>query len=322
MDVVGGFGVAAAVIGGVVLIVIIVVGFGGQGATLRDRILNSPALSPLLIIHYFLPYGLMTFVLFMDIMSQLPQGIFGLAMAFFAMLVNFILGKFGNIAPSSGLPVNDLCEIPGLKGLSSSFIPQNLLFVTTLVTYLASFVTFSNPGIATADKTISVASATMSPSPSTRVSASWGLAMSVIILQYVGVITTPGCMFEPILGQSWARPALAVVLGMAIGIGSGKGFSSLSITQPAYSMPTTAQLVNPKPVTTGGTQSTGPGFIREQFQLGAGLGELPSSSGVSGDEIPVDIAKTSGAVTPGESSDQFVCEAYKNGQLVTSTLVG
>jgi hypothetical protein len=129
-------------------------------------------------------------------------------------------------------------------------------------------------------------------------------------------------MFEPILGQTWARPFLSVATGMLLGGLSGYGFSTMKITQPAYSIPTTAQLVNPKPVKTVGNQSTSPGFVREQFQLGAGLGELPSSSPTQEDGIPVDIAKTSGAVTPGESSDQFVCEAYKNGQLVTSTLVG
>ena len=47
---------------------------------------------------------------------------------------------------------------------------------------------------------------------------------------------------------------------------------------------------------------------------------MPAPPRQQAENVPVDMAKSSGAVTPGDSSDQFVCEAYKNGQLVSSTL--
>jgi hypothetical protein len=310
----------------------------GQGATFRERILSSPSLSPLLIIHYFLPYGLVVLVLFMDLMSQLPQGVWSILIGGVAMLLNKAFGG------SPDLP-NDLCEIPGLKGLASKFMPQSLLFVSTIVTYLAAFVTVSSTStfnaqtstvadVSTAGKSgpvtvpelITSSGVTgVSPSPVVRIGASWGLAISVILIQLFGILSTPGCLIDPLSIAGFtlpptARAILAVLIGMAAGGAGGWGMAGMSFTQPSYGVTgqQASQIILPG--TTSTTQSRGPGFVREQFQLGSGLGEIPMAS--QGGQIPVDIAKSSGAVTPGESSDQFVCEAYKNGQLVTSTLVG
>lgn len=306
--------IALGVLGLIVAGLVIGANSEGQGATFRERIFSYSPLFPVLIIHYFLPYGLAIMVLFMDIMSQIPQGIFGLAIAIGVFIINHYIAK-----PINELP-NDLCEIPGLKAFSSKFMPQSLLFVSILVSYLASFVTFSSPGIVT-EGTGTSPVVFMSPSPSTRITASWALAGAVILFQAIGLATTPGCLvnmripFTQTIISSVVSILLAIGVGVAIGVGSGYGLSTLSITQPSYvTAPST-----PNKTTT--TQATGPGFVREKFQLGAGLGEMPQPA-AQGSQIPVDIAKSSGAVTPGESSDQFVCEAYKNGQLVTSTLIG
>ena len=330
------------VAGGIGLIVGILTAFtpGGQGATFRDRILSTPILAPTLILHYFLPYGLIILTLFMDIMSQLPQGVFGVAIGFVLMVLNRTIGG----APD--FP-NDLCEIPGMKGLASKLMPQSLLFVSTVVFYLASFVTVST-GLAS-PTSIQITGTTgamgsniqssggvtaVSPSPSTRVGASWGLAVAVVLIQLFGILSTPGCLVDSLTIGTFTLPPttraiLSVIVGGAIGGGLAVPIANLSITQASYSVSgqgASAQgtIVNPAPSTTpfgpSSTQSRGPGFVREQFQLGAGLGEMPMPS--QGGGAPIDIAKSSGAVTPGESSDQFVCEAYKNGQLVTSTLVG
>jgi hypothetical protein len=119
------------------------------------------------------------------------------------------------------------------------------------------------------------------------------------------------------------------MVGMLVGGIGGWQMSQLSLTQPQINQDATGQFVLPGgliPQGGGGggsgqlpTQSKGPGFVREQFQLGSGLGEMPMPPSAQG-QMPVDMAKSSGAVTPGDSSDQFVCEAYKNGQLVSSTL--
>jgi hypothetical protein len=281
----------------------------GQGPTFRDRILSSSALSPLLIIHYFLPYGLVIMALFMDLMSMLPQGSIGVAIGLLSIWINSLFKNTGY--------VSDLCEIPGLKSFSSSFMPQSLFFVSIVVTYLASFVTVSvNQPIYSPNTAVSSAS----PSTSSRIGASWGLAISVILIQLVGIMTTPECLTDSLTvgGFSmppYVRPILSVAIGMIIGGVSGDVIGRQSWTQPSYNvagMPT-----YPSSST---VSSKGPGFVRERFQLGAGLGEMPAPS--QGGDAPVDMAKSSGAVTPGESSDQFVCEAYKNGQLVSSTLTG
>lgn len=312
-DFLTGIGWTTGVLGLLTLMVLGAVNYSGQGATFRERILSSPTLSPLLIIHYFLPYGLVVLVLFMDLMSQLPQGVFGLATGIIAIAINRFVGG----APD--FP-NDLCEIPGLKGLASKFVPQSLLFVSTVVTYLAAFVTtsVSQPLYSS---TLPVSSST--PSTSTRIGASWGLAISVILIQLFSILSTPGCVVDPIevsfVGitlPATLRPILAVLFGMAAGGGAGYGFATMKITQPSYNALNPYASTPPVPA----TKTVSSGFVREQFQLGAGLGEMPMPS--QGGDIPIDIAKSSGAVTPGESSDQFVCEAYKNGQLVTSTLIG
>jgi len=312
----------------------------GQGATFRERILSSPSLSPLLIIHYFLPYGLIVLVLFMDLMSQLPQGIWSILIGFAAMFVNKAFGG------SPDLP-NDLCEIPGLKGMASKLMPQSLLFVSTVVTYLAAFVTVSSTNTFNAQSStvanVSTASAkgsvttpelitssgvtNVSPSPVVRIGASWGLAVSVIIIQLFGILSTPGCLTDSmqIFGLSLppaARGILAVLSGMLIGGTGGWGMAGVGFTQPSYAVSgqQANQIIIPGTGTPSTTKSSGPGFVREQFQLGAGLGEMPAPPRQQAENVPVDMAKSSGAVTPGDSSDQFVCEAYKNGQLVSSTL--
>lgn len=291
----------------VTLIVLGIVNSTGQGATFRERILSSPSLSPLLIVHYFLPYGLIILVLFVDIMSQLPQGVWSLLIGGVAMALNWFIGyTFMGGAPDFA---NDLCEIPGLKGIASKLMPQNLLFITTIVTYLATFVTMTTEPAKQTSTTV----APILPSQSTRVGGSWGLAVSVILIQLFGILSTPGCLVQDlqILGITLppsTRAILSVLAGLLFGGLGGFGMSKVSMTQPSYGVG--ANSVQ--------TQSTGPGFVRESFQLGTGLGEIPIPPSVA-DQTPVDMAKSSGAVTPGESSDQFVCEAYKNGQLVSST---
>ena len=86
------FSIFGYVAGGIFLIVGLLISDAigkGEGATIRDRILSSPALTPLLIIHYFLPYGLVVLVLFTDIMSQLPQGSIGLLIAIICFYANY-----------------------------------------------------------------------------------------------------------------------------------------------------------------------------------------------------------------------------------------
>lgn len=334
-----GFSIAAGSVVVITLILVGIVSLFGQGATVRDRILSSPTLSPLLVIHYFLPYALIILVIFMDIMSQLPQGSWSLLVAFVLMIANIGIGKYAGGNPQ--FP-SDLCEIPGMKGLASSFMPQTLLFVSTIVFYLAGFVTSSSNAVSnnlnvtynttTPSSLIQAGSAlTVSPSSSSRIGATWGLAVSVVLLQLLTILSTPECLTDPLPNlPSWlqipsVRAVITVILGGTVGGVVGYSAGKWSWTQPSYGVNTTANTNLPfvpglLPTSTSATQATKPGFIRERFQLGTGLGEMPMPPAQG--EAPIDIAKSSGAVTPGESSDQFVCEAYKNGQLVTSTLVG
>jgi hypothetical protein len=194
-----------------------------------------------------------------------------------------------------------------LKGFSARFVPQNLLFVSTLVTYLAAFATESQSSILSNSLAAS------------RVGSAWGLAVSVILIQLFSILSSPECTPEPIgTFSGMFRALLAIALGMAAGGGAGYGFATASWTQPTYN--TGDPVVAQSGLGSKAPNAKTPGFVREQFQLGAGLGEMPAPPAQAADAVPVDMAKSSGAVTPGDSSDQFVCEAYKNGQLVSSTL--
>lgn len=326
MDFTNGLGVAIAVIGGVILLSMIAVYKGGQGATLRDRLLNSPGFSPLLILHYFLPYGLIILCVFMDIMSQLPQGVFGVVIGVGMMLLNSLLSGFVN---QPDLLPNDLCEIPGLKSWSSKFVPQSLLFTTTVVTYLAAFVTSSRVSPVNIASSLPATVTSSTPSASVRVGATWGLAVSVILVQAIGIGSTPGCLANMGLPGSIPLPPIAsifaaIALGMLGGGIAGWQLAQLPITQPNY---TVTGLLGPGgkgPGSTRGGVASKPSFIKESFQLGAGLGEVPvPTSEADPTQISNAATSTSGTgANSADSSDQFVCEAYKNGQLVTSTLVG
>jgi len=114
---------------------------------------------------------------------------------------------------------------------------------------------------------------------------------------------------------------VAVGLGSLVGGISGWQLASQSFTQPNY---TVRQLLGPGGTYTGNTKAKSPSFIKESFQLGAGLGEVPiQTSEVDPTQIANVATSISGSgSSSADSSDQFVCEAYKNGQLVTTTLAG
>ena len=114
------------VLGIVITLFVIGVYVTGQGPTLRDRLLTSQFFSPMLIIHYFLPYSLIILVIFVDIMSQIPQAIFSLLPAFGLVTINKMFG---------GTPAvpSELCEIPGMQFLASTLMPQSILFISTIV---------------------------------------------------------------------------------------------------------------------------------------------------------------------------------------------
>jgi hypothetical protein len=211
------------------------------------------------ILYYFLPYALFLFGFVADgITRQLqyaPAGIMGLIMVY----VNYTIARFtgGNTVDT------DFCGIPGLSRLGSDVMPQSILFVSTIMSYIAAYVTTINP----------------TPGSSANWPA-WTAVFALFLIQW-GILWKSNCS-----GFIYGLPLAAfgaLALGLAVGGGAGAGFASLAVTGKVDA-----------PTTTGG-----------------GLGGIgptaPKTPGV-------------GTCSPPNDQDQFVCEAYKNGELITTTI--
>lgn len=110
-----------------------------------------------------------------------------------------------------------------------------------------------------------------------------GIALLVTVLAQIGIMYSSGCL-DPI----WS-PAVAIVAGAIFGIGG-------------YHLT--------KAVSGGSTP-----FIANQT--------TKTTGGFSGVEAPTDAAKPAdGSKCAEASGDDFVCDLYKNGELITSTVSG
>jgi hypothetical protein len=222
------------------------------------------------VLYYFLPYGLFLFGVIYDGLIRkikfFPAGFIGLA----AVYLNNILSK---LLGGDGIDT-DICGIPGMSNAGSNIAPQNILFATTVLSYIASYISVNEP------------------IGSSYAGTAWG---GVGIAFVIGAIKyySNSCYGD---GSKWkgafmshVTPLLYALIG---GILAGGGSGALI-----------AKYVG---------NSSGIGIDSEQKQTLGGKGPAMA---------PTTDAPGAGKCSPTDSDDQFVCEAYKNGELVTSTIV-
>lgn len=224
------------------------------------------------VLYYFLPYGLFLFGVIYDGLVRkvkfFPAGFVGLL----AVWINYLISYFasGRISTTD----KDICGVPGMSGWGSRFAPQNIVFTTTVLSYIASYISASQ------GDAISIGTA-------------WGGVGLVFLIQVFMFFVVNKCHIAPNMPTNgWIGGSWTTVIGLGFGalLGglTGYGFSHLQ----------------------GDDSGIGISSETKQALTKSGPAMAPTS-GTAG----------AGKCSPTDSDDAFVCEAYKNGELVTSTIV-
>lgn len=229
------------------------------------------------VLYYFLPYGLFLFGIIYDGLIRkikfFPAGFTGLG----AILINHLIsGMLGGATGVSGATDSDICGVPGMSSWGSHIAPQNITFASTVLSYIASYITASQ-------------------SDSQYSGIAWSGVFAVWVVQAVmfnvnkcDSSKASGWMFT--FGNSFASKIIPPLIGLASGLLWG-GLAGWGVSR------------------LGGDAGISPS--QQQTLVGDKGPAMAPTSGVTG----------AGKCSSTDSDDQFVCEAYKNGELVTSTIV-
>lgn len=222
------------------------------------------------VLYYFLPYGLFLFGVIYDGLIRkikfFPAGFIGLG----AVYLNSMASKLAGLNTID----TDICGIPGMGGWGSDIAPQSIVFVSAVLSYIATYVSVKPSG----------------SDPMSYVSAWIGVAV-VWALQAV-MFNLSGCLVPGrwVGGSNIIAMFVVPFMGLIIGgtIGSLSG-----------------------------------GLIAQYVDGGSGISSDQKQSLTSSGPAMGSTSATPGAgkCSATDSDDQFVCEAYKNGELVTSTIV-
>lgn len=204
------------------------------------------------IMYYFLPYALFVAGALIDITTTrlqfFPAGLTG----FVAVLLNYLI----SMAFTGPVTDRDMCGIPGLSALGSSFAPQSMVFNLSTLSHIATYISLKQ-GIFGVNK----------------IWPAWVAYVAVAILNSIVLLFTD-CFTDNI------DAAKKIILALVFGTGAG---------------------------------AIG-GWVASERSDSSSSSSEPGSPGTP----PPDA----GTCSAPNDQDQFVCEAYKNGQLVTSTIVG
>lgn len=216
--------------------------------------------TPFIIVIYFLPYFVAFYAIFNDIVTSTFSMSIGVVLGVILNLINLVLSKIFGTAMNP----SDLCGLPGLSGLNSSFIPQAPLFASAVTGYIAMF-------------------STLLHGASTPTYVSWGLSVALSLAQYYTLIQNRMFCLD-----SMTFGFLSGLISIVVGTGSG---ALTAFLVQKYYLP------------------SGSGGVLATTSPGAPLGSstTPPDSNVGTCSAPND-------------QDQFVCETYKDGKLVTSTI--
>lgn len=238
----------------------------------------------------FIPFGVMIFGMIMDVMGQEFRYSITTIMGILTIWANYLLGKglegfFGSPPVTGGAYLNQLrefgwCTIPGMESFESKFTPMSIVVTTAIAVYYITFAGLNRP----ASQNISI-----------------GVGFPLIILAQLAVFGLSDCAsyYIPLSGSGIVGNILA-----SLAFGGIMGGAAVATVQFAY--PSKSPFANimggPVPGSTGG------GFqAKNPMGNGGGLGAAPPTGGTCS---PVE----------GGDEDAMVCEAYRNGQLVTESL--
>ena len=239
----------------------------------------------------FIPLGFMLFGMIADIINQEFRNTIATILGMIAVLLNNLVSRLLTIGsvPMAGGAVPDQvwCTIPGLNALESRAFPMTITSTWAIMMYYITFAAAKRP----ASQNISL-----------------GVGLGGLSLLQILTFMFVGCKdyFIP-LGGSYAFNVLgAIVLGTTIGTSA---YGVVNNYYPAYSPIGFAPPMVPD-VT-----------IRAEHWVGPGGTEIPRYG--PGGKRPLFGGTTTGgscSAVEGGDEDAMVCEAYKNGQLVTDTL--
>lgn len=224
----------------------------------------------LMILYYFLPYGVFTFGILTDILTnQLefsPASFAGLT----AVLLNFAVSKIfpsetTSTSPPQKTPISPFCEIPGLAFLSSNIIPQSMTFVLTTIAYIATYISRSS---------ISNGSINFAVDPNYRYPA-WILYFVVGGIQWI-ILSSNECITDKTFKfgkglTSFLSFAVPLAYGGALGAIGGAVLGPKASAAPPSGVPVLGGATPPTTTPTVGTCAAGSSdgeFICESFENG------------------------------------------------------
>lgn len=320
-----------------ILFVIVGVAYGNklytEGAfTATDRTASSVDLSFLSLLVLYSPNTLFAYGFIADIMNSKYHYSIASITALFGMVFNKVLGSqlmAGLLQAARGIssllpkgattspaftsestsgplftgsittpPVltggaTSLCSLPGFEWLENKVAPQGIVMSMTVLWYL--MIELWDTGAGGQSMTV-------------------GIATAVIFLVQWLVLSKNGCLDSYVFSTWSVFTALVMAITFA---GTSYGIQKHI---PYY----TSRNVPPVPSGTPGKFVCPPGTVQSPSgdgcvnKLGPG-GKL--TSGLGSSETIINVGGSGEKTEAVDDNDQFVCEAYKDGELVTSTIV-
>jgi len=192
----------------------------------------------------------------------------------------------------------DVCSLPGFEWLENKVAPQGIIMSMTVLWYL--IIELWDTGAGTQSIAISITT------------------VIVFLVQWL-VLSKSGCLNSYVFSTWSVFTALLMSITFA---GTSYGIQK-QIAK--YKSPSSNSPVPPIPSATPGTFVCPPGTAQAVSGdgcvplLGPGGGIAPSGLGSSTETI--NVGGSNEKTQAVDDNDQFVCEAYKDGELVTSTIV-
>lgn len=239
----------------------------------------------------FIPFGLITFGFIADMIGQDFRYSIASLFGLLSIAMNWVIGMFTGhssfISGGTEQPGTGWCMIPGLEGFENRAMPMNLVSSATILTYYLIWAITQRDSAQNFSIYISTA---------------------VLLIIQIGLFYSSGCSQYYVDSAGWRAGALVQgALWGAIGYGIIKA---------------TAWWLTPFQNTMGqGNTNTGmgnrEGFTSEHMLSGPGW-DGSAQSTVFQKLVPRTGAQCS--KDQSQEGDEFVCEAYKNGKLVTESI--
>jgi hypothetical protein len=228
----------------------------------------------------FLPYGILLFGFFADVVGQEFRYSIASLTGLLAILVNYglksVLERVFTGAPVGTTVVDERgwCTLPGLEFLESRATPMSIVSSSAIITYLLIFAWIQRPAM----DNIAIS-----------------VLLPIILIVQMFTFHFSGCSPYYNTSSLMGGFSLAILIGTIIGVSMWAG---INFGAPQYSP---FAEFSPNTMTS------------------PGAGGLQSTKGVGGSKNATG-GKCSQVSGSADDNNAYVCEAYKNGQLVTQTI--